>query len=167
MSTIDEMYMGAILLARGIKSILSGVVQLSEVTDLKDMPKRELRVASKHILSLFQDNYPEMVALKQLSSPSKVVIKLTLEIEGIEGGATTITWDLVVGGWNVDYIQKVKRITESDTEPIHNSYTAKEARRMVLSVDNSSSRKKKVAAYRYFVRKPMFLNLINQIKLVV
>ncbi|XP_062100250.1 patellin-6-like [Humulus lupulus] len=28
------------------------------------MPKRELRVASNQILSLFQDNYPEMVARK-------------------------------------------------------------------------------------------------------
>lgn len=35
-----------------------------QVTDLKDMPKRELRVASNQILSLFQDNYPEMVARK-------------------------------------------------------------------------------------------------------
>ncbi|BAS93487.1 Os05g0345100 [Oryza sativa Japonica Group] len=34
------------------------------VTDLKDMPKRELRAASNQILSLFQDNYPEMVARK-------------------------------------------------------------------------------------------------------
>jgi hypothetical protein len=34
------------------------------VTDLRDMPKRELRAASNQILSLFQDNYPEMVARK-------------------------------------------------------------------------------------------------------
>lgn len=41
-----------------------GVNSLIQVTDLKDMPKRELRVASNQILSLFQDNYPEMVARK-------------------------------------------------------------------------------------------------------
>uniref|UniRef100_A0A804NZH8 CRAL-TRIO domain-containing protein n=1 Tax=Zea mays TaxID=4577 RepID=A0A804NZH8_MAIZE len=35
-----------------------------QVTDLRDMPKRELRAASNQILSLFQDNYPEMVARK-------------------------------------------------------------------------------------------------------
>ncbi|KAI3850358.1 hypothetical protein MKX03_002392 [Papaver bracteatum] len=230
------------VLERGIKLLHfkpGGINSIIQVTDLKDMPKRELRVASKHILSLFQDNYPEMVALKvfinvpwyfsiiySMFSPfltqrtkSKFVIaregyvaetlykyikpenipvqygglsrpgdfqngspvpateftvkggeKVNLEIEGIEGGAT-ITWDIVVGGWDVDYsvefipiaqgsytiaVQKVKRISEADTEPIHNSFTAKEAGKMVLAVDNSSSRKKKVAAYRYFVRKPMF-----------
>ncbi|KAJ6699411.1 PATELLIN-1 [Salix purpurea] len=41
-----------------------GVNSIIQVTDLKDMPKRELRSASKQILSLFQDNYPEMVARK-------------------------------------------------------------------------------------------------------
>lgn len=41
-----------------------GVNSIIQVTDLKDMPKRELRVASNHILSLFQDNYPELVARK-------------------------------------------------------------------------------------------------------
>lgn len=41
-----------------------GVNSIIQVTDLKDMPKRELRVLSNHILSLFQDNYPEMVARK-------------------------------------------------------------------------------------------------------
>ncbi|CAI0424064.1 unnamed protein product [Linum tenue] len=41
-----------------------GVNSIIQVTDMKDMPKRELRVASNHILSLFQDNYPEMVARK-------------------------------------------------------------------------------------------------------
>ncbi|MCL7028859.1 hypothetical protein MKW94_017990 [Papaver nudicaule] len=230
------------VLERGIKLLHfkpGGINSIIQVTDLKDMPKRELRVASKHILSLFQDNYPEMVALKvfinvpwyfsmmySVFSPfltqrtkSKFVIaregnvaetlykyikpenipiqygglsrpgdfqngspvpateftvkggeKVNLEIEGIEGGAT-ITWDIVVGGWDLDYsvefiplaqgsytvaVQKVKRMNESDQEPIHNSYTAKEAGKMVLSVDNTGSRKKKVAAYRYFVRKPMF-----------
>lgn len=38
-------------------------------------------------------------------------------------------------------------------EAVHNSYTAKEAGKLVLSVDNSASRKRKVASYRYFVRK--------------
>lgn len=41
-----------------------GINSIIQVTDLKDMPKRELRVASNQILSLFQDNYPEMVARK-------------------------------------------------------------------------------------------------------
>ncbi|KAF9597507.1 hypothetical protein IFM89_019034 [Coptis chinensis] len=215
-----------------------GVNSIIQVTDLKDMPKRELKVASTQILSLFQDNYPEMVARKvfinvpwyftmlySMFSPfltqrtkSKFVIskegnaaetlykfikpenvpiqygglgrpneledgppkpasefnvrggeKVNLEIDGIECGAT-ITWDIVVGGWEVEYsaefipimegsytiaIEKPKRIDTLE-EPIHNSFTPREAGKMVLSIDNTSSRRKKVAAYRYFVRKSVY-----------
>jgi len=62
------------VLERGIRLLHfkpGGVNSLIQVTDLKDMPKRELRVASNHILSLFQDNYPEMVARKVLILLSK------------------------------------------------------------------------------------------------
>lgn len=64
------------VLERGIKLLQfkpGGINSIIQVTDLKDMPKRELRVASNHILSLFQDNYPEMVArkVKYLSHCSK------------------------------------------------------------------------------------------------
>ncbi|CDY13832.1 BnaA03g54170D [Brassica napus] len=55
------------VLERGVKMLHfkpGGVNSMIQVTDLKDMPKRELRVASNQILSLFQDNYPEMVATK-------------------------------------------------------------------------------------------------------
>lgn len=55
------------VLERGINLLQfkpGGVNSIIQVTDLKDMPKRELRVASNQILSLFQDNYPEMVARK-------------------------------------------------------------------------------------------------------
>lgn len=58
------------VLERGIKMLHfkpGGINSIIQVTDLKDMPKRELRVASNHILSLFQDNYPEMVARKVIS----------------------------------------------------------------------------------------------------
>lgn len=80
----------------------------------------------------------------------------------------TITWDMVVGGWDLDYsaeyvpsaegsytvvIERTRRMAAGD-EPVHNSYTAREAGKMVLSVDNTGSRRRKVAAYRYFVRKP-------------
>jgi len=92
--------------------------------------------------------------------------KVNIQIEGIEGGAT-ITWDIVVGGWDLDYSAEFVPIAEgsytiaverqrkiaSTEEAIHNSFTAKEAGKMVLSVDNTASRKKKVAAYRYVVRK--------------
>ncbi|XP_068669437.1 patellin-6-like [Aristolochia californica] len=231
------------VLERGINLLHfkpGGINSIIQVTDLKDMPKRELRVASNQILSLFQDNYPELVARKvfinvpwyfsmlySMFSPfltqrtkSKFVIaregnvaetlykfirpenvpvrygglsgpddlqtgtptpaseftvkggeKINLEIGGIEAGAT-ITWDIVVGGWDLDYtaefipnaqgsytmaIQKSRRVAPNE-DPLHNSFTAREAGKMVLSIDNTSSRKRKVAAYRYFVRKPTAIN---------
>ncbi|KZV33117.1 patellin-6 [Dorcoceras hygrometricum] len=226
------------ILERGIKLLNfkpGGVNSIIQVTDLKDMPKRELRVVSNHILSLFQDNYPEMVARKifinvpwyfsllySMLSPfltqrskAKFVIakegnvaetlykfirpddvpvrygglsrpedgfkdsetaaseftvkageKVNIEMEGIEGGATII-WDVVVGGWEIDYsvefqpnvaqgsysiaVEKARRIGATE-EAIHNSFAAAEAGKLVLSVDNSASRKRKVAAYRYMVK---------------
>ncbi|KAG0502771.1 hypothetical protein HPP92_002843 [Vanilla planifolia] len=215
-----------------------GINSIIQVTDLKDMPKRELRVASSQILSLFQDNYPEMVARKvfinvpwyfsmlyAMISPfltdrtkSKFVTarggnvaetlykfvrpefvpvqygglskpgdlengppkpasefsikggeKVNLEIDGIEEGAT-ITWDIVVGGWDVEYsaeyvpsaegsytiaVEKPKRIPAAAEDLVHNVFTSREAGKMVLSIDNTTSRRRKVAAYRYFVRKPL------------
>ncbi|KAK4478416.1 hypothetical protein RD792_013886 [Penstemon davidsonii] len=226
------------VLERGIKLLNfkpGGINSLIQVTDLKDMPKRELRVASNHILSLFQDNYPEMVAKKifvnvpwyfsllySIFSPfltqrtkSKFVIskegnvaetlykfispeyipvqygglsrtgdllngppkpaseftvkggeKVNIQIDGIVASAT-ITWDIVVGGWELDYsaefvpnevtsytiaVEKPRRVTANE-EAIHNSFTTKEAGKLVLSVDNLFSDKRKVGAYRYVVRK--------------
>ncbi|GER55761.1 Sec14p-like phosphatidylinositol transfer family protein [Striga asiatica] len=226
------------VLERGIKMLEfkpGGVNAIIQVTDLKDMPKSELRVASNHILSLFQDNYPEMVARKifinvpwyfsllySMFSPfltqrtkSKFVIskegncaqtlykfirpenvpvqygglsrpgdeldgparpaseftvkggeKVNIQIEGIEGGST-ITWDIVVGGWEVEYsaefvpnadgsytiaVDKSRRLAANE-EAVHDSFTARFAGKLVLSVDNTASRKKKVAAYRYIVQK--------------
>ncbi|KAL6534447.1 Patellin-6 [Orobanche hederae] len=226
------------VLERGIKLLHfkpGGVNSIIQVTDLKDMPKSELRVASNHILSLFQDNYPEMVARKifinvpwyfsllysmfspfltqrtkskfviskegnaaetlykfirpedvpvqygGLSQPDDVINgppkpaseftvkggeKVNIQIEGIEGGST-ITWDIVVGGWELKYsaefvpnakgsytiaVEK-QRLLASNEQAVHNSYTATDAGKLVLSVDNTASRKRKVAAYRYLVGK--------------
>ncbi|RWW45547.1 hypothetical protein BHE74_00048602 [Ensete ventricosum] len=274
-----------------------GINSIIQVTDLKDMPKRELRAASKHILSLFQDNYPEMVARKVSSWPIFLLVasilstiitfpviyacikhagvhqrplvfqravrndkfirpefvpvqygglsrpgdlqngppkpateftikggeKVNLEIDGIEvfspnqtpwshticfirkqhfwhsslihvlaaheaircsirarrslwnsslGGlaqaGATIAWDIAVGGWDLDYgaeyvpsdegsytvvVEKTRRIPAAADEPIHDVFNAREAGKMVLSIDNTSSRRRKAAAYRYFVRK--------------
>jgi hypothetical protein len=55
------------VMERGVRALQlrpGGVNAIIQVTDLRDMPKRELRAASNQILSLFQDNYPEMVARK-------------------------------------------------------------------------------------------------------
>lgn len=72
-----------------------------------------------------------------------------------------------MGGWDLDYsaefvptaegsytiaVERPRKIAATE-EAIHNSFTAKEAGKMVLSVDNTTSWKKKVAAYRYVVRK--------------
>lgn len=66
------------VLERGIKLLHfkpGGINSIIQVTDLKDMPKRELRVASNQILSLFQDNYPELVARKVTpNSPSLLIL---------------------------------------------------------------------------------------------
>lgn len=72
-----------------------------------------------------------------------------------------------MGGWELEYsaefvpnaegsytvaVEKQRHVA-ADEEAIHNSYTAGEAGKLVLSVDNTASRKRKVAAYRYIVRK--------------
>lgn len=49
-------------------------------------------------------------------------------------------------------VEKPRKTSPSE-EAIRNSFTSKEAGKLVLSVDNSSSRRRKVAAYRYIVRK--------------
>lgn len=49
-------------------------------------------------------------------------------------------------------VEKTRKMGPTE-EAVHNSYTAKEAGKLVLSVDNSVSRKRKVASYRYLVRK--------------
>lgn len=49
-------------------------------------------------------------------------------------------------------VEKPRKMAPSE-EAIHNSFTPREAGKMVLSVDNTASRRKKVAAYRYIVRK--------------
>ena len=81
--------------------------------------------------------------------------------------ASTILWDLIVGGWDVSYrlefllsahgiystlINKNRKLSSSD-EPICNSFKASEAGKVGLIIDNSSSNKKKATAYRYMVKK--------------
>ena len=72
-----------------------------------------------------------------------------------------------MGGWEIEYsaeyvasaegsyiiqVEKARKM-EASEEAIQNSFTAREEGKLVLCVDNSSSRRKKVAAYRYMVRK--------------
>lgn len=72
-----------------------------------------------------------------------------------------------MGGWDLEYsaefipnaegsytiaVEKPRKVGPPE-EAIHYSYTSREAGKLVLSVDNSHSRRKKVAAYRYVVRR--------------
>lgn len=72
-----------------------------------------------------------------------------------------------MGGWEVEYcaefvpiaegsytiaVEKLRKMAAAG-EAVHNSFTSKEAGKLVLSVDNTASHKRKVAAYRYVVRK--------------
>lgn len=72
-----------------------------------------------------------------------------------------------MGGWELEYcaafvpiaegsytiaVEKPRKMVAAE-EAVHNSYTSKEAGKLVLSVDNTASRKRKVACYRYVVRK--------------
>lgn len=100
---------------------------------------------------------------------SEVVLKAgsteTIETSAPEVG-TTFTWDLSVLGWEVNYkeefvptdecsytiiIQKGKKIG-SNEGPIRNTFRANEPGKIVLTIGNSSSKKKKVF-YRYKVKK--------------
>ncbi|XP_062232988.1 patellin-4-like [Phragmites australis] len=207
-----------------------GAASLLQVTDLRNSPgpaKKELRVAVKQVLDLFQDNYPELVARNILinvpfwyyafstlfypfmtqrtrskfviARPSKVTETLlkyitieaipvkygglkrdidtefsaddgeitelilkassteTIEIEATEADAT-LTWDLTVLGWEVNYkeefvpaeegaytiiIRKGKKMGSGE-EAVRNSFRAGEPGKVVLTVDNTSYRKKKV-----------------------
>ncbi|XP_062229542.1 patellin-4-like [Phragmites australis] len=207
-----------------------GAVSLLQVTDLRNSPgpaKKDLRVAVKQVLDLFQDNYPELVARNILinvpfwyyafstlfypfltqrtkskfviARPSKVTETLlkyipieaipvkygglkrdgdtefsteggevteltvktssteTIEIEASEADST-LTWDLTVLGWEVNYkeefvpadvgsytiiISKGKKMGSAE-EAVRNSFHAGEPGKVVLTVENTSHRKKKV-----------------------
>ncbi|OEL15711.1 Patellin-4 [Dichanthelium oligosanthes] len=81
----------------------------------------------------------------------------TIEIEATEADAT-LTWDLTVLGWEVNYKEEFVPADESSytiivrkgkkmgagEEAVRNSFRAGELGKVVLTVENTSSRKKKV-----------------------
>ncbi|KAL2229581.1 UNVERIFIED_CONTAM: Patellin-6 [Sesamum indicum] len=204
------------ILERGIKLLQfkpGGVNSIIQVAHLKDMPKRELRVASNHILSLFQDNYPEMVARKifinvpcyfsllysmfspfftqrskskfaiskqgnvaetlykyiraedipvqygGLSRPSDVgsgPARPASEFTGHSGGGLGIGLQRGVRtrcSRKLHHRDGEAAAIGANKEAIRNSFATREAGKLVLSVDNTDSHKRKVGAYRYLVRK--------------
>ncbi|KAI0495643.1 hypothetical protein KFK09_021946 [Dendrobium nobile] len=87
----------------------------------------------------------------------------TIEIPALETG-TTLLWDFVVLGWEVNYtaefvpsdegsytiiVQKGKRIA-SQEEPIRSSFRNNEPGKVILTIENSTLKKKRVF-YRYKV----------------
>ncbi|CAH2034569.1 unnamed protein product [Thlaspi arvense] len=96
---------------------------------------------------------------------SEVVVKPgsteTIEIPAPEAQGTLV-WDIEVLGWEVNYkeefvpadegytiiVQKGKRVG-SNEGPIRNSFKNSESGKIVLTVDNVSSKKKRVVLYRY------------------
>ncbi|KAL6546277.1 hypothetical protein OROMI_021998 [Orobanche minor] len=104
--------------------------------------------------------------------PTEVVIKAgsteTIEIPTPESG-TTYIWDLIVVGWEVKYteefvptdeksytmiIQKGKKMVGSEEAmPVRKTFKNHEPGKIVLTVQNSSSGKKKRLFYRYKVKK--------------
>ncbi|KAF2310729.1 hypothetical protein GH714_016685 [Hevea brasiliensis] len=100
---------------------------------------------------------------------SELVIKAgsteTVEIPAAEVGATLI-WDLTVLGWEVNYkeefvpsdegsytiiISKGKKMSSSEG-PVRNTFRNNELGKVVLNIENSSSKKKRVM-YRYMTKK--------------
>lgn len=91
-----------------------------------------------------------------------------IEIPAAEAG-TTFIWDITVLGWEVNYkeefvpsdecsytiiVSKGKKLGASEG-PIRNTFRTNEAGKIVLTVENSSSKKKKVF-YRHKVKKSAF-----------
>ncbi|EEF39178.1 patellin-4 [Ricinus communis] len=100
---------------------------------------------------------------------SELIVKAgsteTIEISTAEVGVTLI-WDLTVLGWEVNYkeefapndegsytviIQKAKKMSSSQ-EPLRNTFTNSELGKVVLTIENTSSKKKRVL-YRYKTKK--------------
>ncbi|BFI32473.1 phosphatidylinositol transfer protein SFH5 [Marchantia polymorpha subsp. ruderalis] len=91
--------------------------------------------------------------------------KSHIEIPVTEVGGTVV-WDLAVVGYDVSYgaeyvpsaegayttiIEKTKKLPSSTEEPVRNSFKITEPGKVVLTVDNSS-RKKKIVIYRHTVK---------------
>lgn len=99
---------------------------------------------------------------------SEVTVKagqtLTIELPVAEAGSR-VAWDLAVTGWEVVYeeefvpsdgytvvIRKANKVL-SHEEPIRNTFLAHEPGKIVLTVNNSASRRKRLAVYRHVIKK--------------
>jgi hypothetical protein len=82
----------------------------------------------------------------------------------LQAGSTAV-WDLSVIGWDISYgvefaptatesyhsiIEKTRKIVSVE-EPIRTTFKCVEPGKLVLSIDNTASRKKKLVVYRFKV----------------
>lgn len=78
--------------------------------------------------------------------------------------AGRVVWDIAVTGWDVLYdeefvpnegytriIRKASKVATGE-EPIRNAFTANEPGKVVLTVDNLTSRRKKAVVYRHIIK---------------
>jgi hypothetical protein len=90
--------------------------------------------------------------------------KESIEI-ALEQAGSTAVWDLSVIGWDISYgvefaptatesyhsiIEKTRKIVSVE-EPIRTTFKCVEPGKLVLSIDNTASRKKKLVVYRFKV----------------
>ncbi|PQQ11928.1 patellin-4 [Prunus yedoensis var. nudiflora] len=90
----------------------------------------------------------------------------TIQIDAAEAD-NTLVWDLAVLGWEVNYkeefvptdegsytiiVQKRKKIGSNNEGPIRNTFRSNEPGKVVLTIENTSSKKKRVL-YRYKAKK--------------
>ncbi|XP_022716510.1 patellin-4 [Durio zibethinus] len=107
----------------------------------------------------------------QDASVSEIIVKagstVTIEIHADEVGTTSI-WELIVLSWEVNYkaefvpsdegsytiiVQKSKKIgSQSQEGPIRNTFRNNEPGKLVLTIENNSSKKKRLL-YRYKTKK--------------
>lgn len=89
---------------------------------------------------------------------------LTIELPVAEAGSRVV-WDVAVTGWEVVYeeefvpsdgytvlIRKANKVL-SHEEPIRSTFLAHEPGKIVLTVNNSASRRKRLAVYRHVIKK--------------
>nr|POE89295.1 patellin-4 [Quercus suber] len=143
------------------------VARPAKVTEtlLKYIPVEEIPV---HYGGFKRENDFEFYG-KEGGSVSELIIKAgstnTIEIPSLEVGSTLV-WDLAVLGWEVNYkeefvptdegsytiiVQKGKKMG-SQEGPIRNTFRTNEPGKLVLTIENLSSRKKKVL-YRHTANK--------------
>ncbi|KAL6197064.1 hypothetical protein ACLB2K_032677 [Fragaria x ananassa] len=90
----------------------------------------------------------------------------TIEIEAAEADSSTLVWDVSILGWEVNYkeefvpsdegsytiiVQKKKK-TGANEGPIRNTFRSNEPGKVVLTIENTSSKKKRVL-YRHKTNK--------------